>query len=490
VYRPEVDRIGKTVYEVFPPEQATLFAVYIQRALNLGHAVNLDYSLPVSNDHQGQQQAWFSAMVSPLPDHRVIWVSKDITARKHAETSLRQRTKKEQLIASIALQIHQSLQLPEVLNTVVVEVRKFLQTDRVLIYSFYPDWSGRVITESVCSDYQSVLNANIHDPCFGEYYAQYYQQGRIRAIENVYSGDLTPCHVDFLAQFQVVANLIVPILQGDRLWGLLIAHHCRGSRQWQHLDIELLQQLATQMAIATQQSELYQQAQNEIAERKQAETALSLAQERSENLLLSILPKDIAEQLKENPKAIAESFDDVTILFSDIVNFTPLAANLPPTQTVDLLNQIFSRFDHLAQQYGLEKIKTIGDAYMVVGGLPKLRHDHVEAVIEMALGMQQEILAFERTCDEPFQLRIGINTGPVVAGVIGTQKFTYDLWGDAVNVAARMEAQGTAGKIQVTDQTYERVKDCYRFEQRGNISVKGRGEIITYWLIGRNGCLT
>ena len=142
-------------------------------------------------------------------------------------------------------------------------------------------------------------------------------------------------------------------------------------------------------------------------------------------------------------------------------------------------------FDHLTQKHGLEKIKTIGDAYMVVGGLPTPRPDHAEAVVEMALDMQQAITRFQRNDGEPFDLRIGINSGPVVAGVIGTKKFAYDLWGDTVNVASRMESQGVAGSIQVTTATYKLLKDKYVFEERDAIAVKGKGEMITYWLIGK-----
>jgi class 3 adenylate cyclase len=148
----------------------------------------------------------------------------------------------------------------------------------------------------------------------------------------------------------------------------------------------------------------------------------------------------------------------VTILFADIVDFTDLSTKVSPNQLVSMLNEIFSCFDMLADQFGLEKIKTIGDAYMVVGGLPTPRDDHAEAIAEMALAMQREIAAFKRDDGKPFRLRIGINTGPVVAGVIGIRKFIYDLWGDAVNIASRMESHGIAGGIQVTSATYERVR--------------------------------
>jgi len=222
----------------------------------------------------------------------------------------------------------------------------------------------------------------------------------------------------------------------------------------------------------------------DISERKQAEEALRLEQEKSERLLRNILPEAIAQQLKQNPGVIAEQFNEVTIMFADLVGFTSLSARLKPIELVNLLNQIFSTFDELAQQLGLEKIKTIGDAYMVAAGLPIPREDHAQAMAQMALAMHSAVEHFQSEQNENIQIRIGINTGVVVAGVIGTNKFIYDLWGDAVNVASRMESSGQPGKIQVTAATYERLKDKYVFEKRGAITVKGKGEMETYWLMG------
>lgn len=212
-----------------------------------------------------------------------------------------------------------------------------------------------------------------------------------------------------------------------------------------------------------------------------------LAEEREkvERLLLNILPQPIAERLKDKQTLIADHFAEVTILFADIVEFTELSARISPPELVDLLNQIFSMFDQLAEQHGLEKIKTIGDAYMVVGGLPTPRSDHVEAVAEMALDMQQAITQFNQQRNQSLSLRIGINTGSVVAGVIGLKKFIYDLWGDAVNTASRMESHGLASRIQVSQVTYEQLQDKYLFEERGLIQVKGKGEMFTYLLTGR-----
>ncbi len=217
-----------------------------------------------------------------------------------------------------------------------------------------------------------------------------------------------------------------------------------------------------------------------------SEAALQESQERSERLLLNILPLSIAERLKQDTSAIAEHFDDVTILFADLVGFTPLSTRIKPAELVNLLNEIFSTFDELTEKHGLEKIKTIGDAYMVVGGLPVPKPAHAEAVAQMALDMQGAIAHFQAKYSQQLQIRIGINTGSVVAGVIGTKKFIYDLWGDAVNVASRMESSGVPGKIQVTEATYERLKERYEFEKRGQVAVKGRGDMTTYWLVGDN----
>lgn len=221
---------------------------------------------------------------------------------------------------------------------------------------------------------------------------------------------------------------------------------------------------------------------HDITLRKQTEVALRLAQEKSERLLLNIIPKSIVERLKQESAIIADYFEDVTVLFADIVGFTELSSQVTPIELVGLLNRIFSRFDQLAEQHGLEKIKTIGDAYMVAGGLPNPQADHADAIAQMAIDMQREVVHFTTRENQAIALRIGIHTGPVVAGVIGSRKFSYDLWGDTVNIASRMESCGLSGGTQVTASTYERLRDRYLFEPRGVIAVKGKGEMMTYWL--------
>jgi class 3 adenylate cyclase len=209
-------------------------------------------------------------------------------------------------------------------------------------------------------------------------------------------------------------------------------------------------------------------------------------QERSERLLLNVLPAPIATRLKAGEGVIADAFPEVTVLFADIVDFTRRSRQVSPAQVVQALNELFSAFDRLARRHGLEKIKTIGDAYMVAGGLPEPRPDHAEAVAEMALAVREEVARRTDPSGQPLQVRIGIDTGPVEAGVIGTSKFSYDLWGDTVNTASRMESHGVPGCVQVTDRTYQRLRDGYRFQRRGPIRVRGKGEMVTYFLVGRN----
>ena len=223
---------------------------------------------------------------------------------------------------------------------------------------------------------------------------------------------------------------------------------------------------------------------HDITKRKKMESALRKERNKTENLLLNLLPEPIAERLKEEPGVIADKFEKATILFADLVNFTQISTTMPATKLVYLLNEIFSTFDELTEKHGLEKIKTIGDAYMVAGGIPIARPDHAEASAEMALDMLVAIDELNVKLEATFDLRIGINSGPVVAGVIGTKKFIYDLWGNAVNTASRMESHGVPGRIQVSFYTYELLRDKYEFEERGLIDIKGQGEMRTYFLTG------
>jgi class 3 adenylate cyclase len=213
-----------------------------------------------------------------------------------------------------------------------------------------------------------------------------------------------------------------------------------------------------------------------------AEAALDRAHQRSEELLLNILPPSIARRLKLSGGTIADGFAGVTVLFADIVGFTRLSARLPPERVVAMLNDLFCKFDDLAGSLGLEKIKTIGDCYMVAGGLPEPRADHAEAVAEMGLAMLRIVAELAERSGEALSVRIGIHSGPVVAGVIGKRKFIYDLWGDTVNIASRMESHGVPGAIQLTAASRALLDGKYRLQSRGVIEIKGKGEMET-WLL-------
>ncbi len=216
-----------------------------------------------------------------------------------------------------------------------------------------------------------------------------------------------------------------------------------------------------------------------------AEAKLELERQKSENLLLNILPASIAHRLKENETVIADHFDSATVLFADIVGFTALSEKATPAQLVGNLNRIFSAFDGLAERYGLEKIKTIGDAYMVAGGFPEKCDGHAGDVAAMALDMLQAVAACNQEMEQAVDIRVGIHTGPAVAGVIGIKKFVYDVWGDTVNTASRMESSGLPGRIHISEETANLLDKQFIIEQRGTIEVKGKGPMQTFWLVGR-----
>ena len=207
--------------------------------------------------------------------------------------------------------------------------------------------------------------------------------------------------------------------------------------------------------------------------------------ERSESLLLNVLPAPVARRLKRTPGVVADAYPEASVLFADVVGFTPLAEELGPERLVSLLDQVFSRWDALAGRHGLEKIKTIGDAYMAAAGVPDPRPDHALAAARMALEMQAELDGCADELASPLLVRVGIDSGPLVAGVIGTSKFSYDLWGDTVNTASRMESSGVPGRVQVTARTAARLGDVLLLTPRGEIEVKGKGTMETFLIAGR-----
>jgi adenylate cyclase len=401
---------------------------------------------------------------------------------------LQKIAEREKLLGQISQRIRQSLDLTEILSTTVREVREFLQVDRVAIARLNPDRTLTIVQESVVDKKFSILNLKIIDRSFQDAYIQ--RSPDIQVISDIQQSSLSLPLISFWSGLQVRSHLVVPIFQqtvniyeknqqatpddlkeyslNSEVYGLLIADHCTQVRQWHPSEVDLLTQLSIQIGMAWQQGQLYGK--------------LRYQQEKTETLLLNILPKLIAQRLKQNPGIIADSFESVTVMFADIVGFTNLSAQISALELVQLLNEIFSLFDALAQRHNLEKIKTIGDAYMVVGGLSIPNENHLSAIADLALDMQQAIAQVQTLQGKPFQIRIGINCGSVVAGVIGSNKFIYDLWGDTVNVASRMESTGIPGYIQVTESIYEQLKEFYEFEPRGLTQIKGKGEMMTYWL--------
>src|SRR5512140_3617131 len=229
---------------------------------------------------------------------------------------------------------------------------------------------------------------------------------------------------------------------------------------------------------------LYWNLRSLLHQRDMALEMLQAEQVKSENLLLNILPSEIAKVLKNENRTIADHIEQASVLFADVVNFTPMSASMSPTELVELLNEVYSCFDALVEKYDLEKIKTIGDCYMVAAGVPRRRADHAIVITRLALDIRDYVSKHEFHGHQ-LQFRIGINSGSVVAGVIGKRKFAYDLWGDTVNTASRMESHGSGGCIQITQDTYELIKDHFACEPRGKVNVKGKGEISVWHVVGR-----
>jgi len=224
-----------------------------------------------------------------------------------------------------------------------------------------------------------------------------------------------------------------------------------------------------------------------VREIVRAEAAMELEYERSEALLANILPSSIADRLKDPAgNIIADKYDDASVLFADIAGFTERASDMPPEQLIRFLNRLYSDFDALVDKHGLEKIKVSGDSYMVVSGVPHARADHVEALASFALDMAEAASLLRDSRGNPLPLRIGLASGPVVAGVVGSRRFFYDVWGDAVNVASRMESTDSVGRIQVPENVYQRLRSDFVLQERGVVDVKGKGLMRTWYLVGRN----
>ncbi|MDY6936672.1 MAG: adenylate/guanylate cyclase domain-containing protein [Cyanobacteriota bacterium] len=428
-YRAAHPAVGRSLQDSFAPDLARTFIDYIWQALRTKETVNIEYSLTI-RARQSDCIVWFSAAISPISEETVMWIARDITDRKQVERALQE----------------QKTYLRLVLDNIPQQV--FWKDTNLIFRGCNKNWAK----SAHLKDAEDAVGKTDYDLLPSREMADFFRDRDRQVLESD------------TAQLHVIVSKQRPDESGKVIW----------------LDVSRIPMHDAQGKIIGVLGVL-----EDITQRREAEEALRQEQAKSERLLLNVLPKEIANQLKEHEGAIASSVDDATVLFADIVGFTSLSARLSARELVNLLNQIFSEFDRLAESHRLEKIKTIGDAYMVAGGIPVPRPDGAQAVAQMALDMQRVIERFKTDRGETFQIRIGINTGSVVAGVIGIKKFIYDLWGDTVNVASRMESTGVPGGIQVTQATYERLSQQYRFKARGQVEIKGKGEMQTYWLIDR-----
>jgi class 3 adenylate cyclase/putative methionine-R-sulfoxide reductase with GAF domain len=287
-----------------------------------------------------------------------------------------------------------------------------------------------------------------------------------------------------------LSELAIPILHNGRAIGVIDSEHAQANF-FTDVHLEILTIIASMTAARVTRAvldERLRRAHNELS-RKIAERTRALEEERDrfDRLLRNTLPESIARRLQAGEERIAEHFDAVTVLFADIVGFTRMAAEQTPEAVVELLGRVFTEFDALSDRLGVEKIKTIGDAYMVVAGVPTARDDHQEAMAELALDLLSTVERVNAALGVELAVRVGMHSGPVVAGIIGVRKFAYDLWGDTVNTASRMESHGVSGRIHVDESTYRALQGSFRFERRGVIEVKGLGARTTYFLLGRSG---
>lgn len=305
------------------------------------------------------------------------------------------------------------------------------------------------------------------------------------AVERIADTRLDPRYV--LDDAARLSELAVPILHEGRVIGVIDSEHSRlgfFTEEHQALLVTVASMAGARIARALLEDEL--RALNRDLERKVEERTVALAEahRRARTLLLNVLPAGVAERLQAGEERIAERFDDVTVLFADLVGFTELCSSRPPEEVVRLLERMFGAFDRLTEAAGVEKIKTVGDAYMVVAGLPEARPDHAEVMAQVALQMLDEAERMEAELGQRVELRIGMHTGPVVAGILGTRKFAYDLWGDTVNLASRLESYGLPGRIQVEQSTAARLPG-FRFTDRGRVELKGLGPRRVLFLEGR-----
>ncbi|MCW6037820.1 PAS domain S-box protein [Spirulina subsalsa FACHB-351] len=561
LYNPMDDLIGKTEWDIFPPEQAEQFVHYIQEAIRENKTLSVEYKLALKEeelDNNPLKNLWFAANISPISETTVVWVARDITQRKKLEQDLYQSQNfLDSIIENLPLALfvkdvsqrfryviwnHAAESLYGIPAKDALGQNSYSTVDAELAAEFEAeDWAVVNQRQLMIVDDEmiiNVLNRKIrqrllkvplenqegevtHLLCMAEDITE-----RKRAEETLQKNEAEFRHlvhnvnsaivrwdasgvICFINQFgleffgyseeeligkNLVGTIVPDVDSSGRPIGKIMLNARYHPEQYLLYENENMRKNGERVWVTWANQPIYNE-QGELleflsvatdtTERRLAEEALRNEQKRSERLLLNILPAAIAQKLKQNSGSIAQQFDDVTIIFADIVGFTPLSANMAPTELVSLLNQVFSLFDQYAEWHGLEKIKTVGDAYIAVAGLPVPKSDHAEAVVDFALDLQNAIATFHGHDGQSLNLRIGIHSGSVVAGVIGIKKFIYDLWGDTVNVASRMESQGQPGKIQVTEAIYERLKDKYLFECRGSLNVKGKGDMTTYWVLHR-----
>ncbi|MGB3492536.1 MAG: adenylate/guanylate cyclase domain-containing protein [Elainellaceae cyanobacterium] len=428
------ERIGKSIWDILPHDVAELYFLTMQHVLTGKDPQTLEYELWVNQNKQ-----YYEARVVAYSEQSALFIVRNISQQRFAENELRHSESTNRTLVSA---------IPDLL------IR--MKGDGTYLGTV----TGNVSNSLLNAAQQSQSGMNIREilpPDLAEQRLYYITLALTSGQTQIYEQRL---EMNGTIQYEEVR---IVVMGDDEVLNII-------------RDVTARKQAEESLRLANE----------ELEQRVALRTAeLQQEKERSEHLLLNILPGPIAEQLKHTGTSPAEHFEEVTILFADIVGFTGLAARIDPLALVGQLNQLFSTFDYLVDTYGVEKIKTIGDAYMVVGGLPIPCQEHVQAIANLALDMQKHMESQLDDLGHPMRLRIGINTGPVIAGVIGVKRFIYDLWGDAVNVASRMESHSKPGSIQVTEATYHRLKEHYYFEKRGTIPIRGRGNMTTYWLLGK-----
>jgi PAS domain S-box-containing protein len=469
---------GKTDRDLFPPEIADTFRQNDLKVLSSGVPLEIEETVA-----QDDGLHTYLSVKFPLQDpvsecfSAVCAIATDITDRKAAEIALQKQ--QAALIELAQCQQFYIGDLAAAWREITETAARTLGVERASVWLYNRDRSLiRCVDLYEASKNVHAAGLKLAAVDYPRYFAAL-ETENVLVIDDTQNDTRT---LEFLATYfaplGITSMLDVPVRVAGQTVGVLCHEHLGKQRQWRLEEQNFASYLGYMAALAM-----------EAHERKKVQKALRIEQEKVERLLLNILPPSIAARLKQESSSIADSFAEATVLFADIVGFTKIADYMPPTELVYLLNEIFSSFDLLTEKHGLEKIKTIGDAYMVAGGIPVQRPDHAEAIALLALDMQSAIERFNRQHNQSFSIRIGINSGPVVAGVIGIKKFIYDLWGDTVNTASRMESHGLPGQIQLTQATYQLLADKFVFEERGTIEIKGKGLMRTYFLKSKKPCL-